>query len=235
MIDGVRLPVDPSLVEAPSRSPEPEKAFEELFVRSILREVQRAMPDGGFLGGELEMFGDLLLDELAASLARDDRLGLAEGLGRSSDGAGPGSAPALRPRKVGGGATDLPVDGRITSRFGRRADPIEHGEHRHHAGLDIAAPVGTPIRAVADGVVVSAGDSGGYGLRVVLRHDDGRESVYAHCSRIDVRPGERIHAGETLAAVGSTGRSTGPHLHLEIREGGTPIDPERALGRYKNF
>jgi murein DD-endopeptidase MepM/ murein hydrolase activator NlpD len=113
---------------------------------------------------------------------------------------------------------------RVTSGFGMRHDPL-HGELRRHDGVDIAAPVGTPIRAPKDGVVRFAGDRGGYGNVVYLDHGDGTESRYAHCDAIAVRAGQVVRSGDVIASVGSTGRSTGPHLHLELRANGAALDP----------
>lgn len=121
-----------------------------------------------------------------------------------------------------------PAEGRVSSPFGYRMHPI-HNERRLHAGLDIAAPTGTPIVAVWTGRVVSAGSRGGYGLTVVLDHGDGRMTLYAHMSRIDVSVGQVVRRGERLGAVGSTGASTGPHLHLEVRDHGAPRDPRPLL------
>lgn len=127
------------------------------------------------------------------------------------------------------GSWTLPVANySLTSGFGTRVHPIT-GEIRLHAGIDLAAPTGTPVRSVADGIVQSAGSSSGYGNLVTIRHATGIESYYGHLSRIDVRPGSIVSAGELIGAVGSTGNSTGPHLHLEIRHNGAPTDPEPFL------
>jgi murein DD-endopeptidase MepM/ murein hydrolase activator NlpD len=114
----------------------------------------------------------------------------------------------------------------LTSGFGMRVNPVT-GIYAEHAGIDLAAPVGTPIMATADGVVGRAGWAGGYGLMVAVENGGGRETRYAHMSRIAVAPGAQVHAGEVLGYVGSTGRSTGPHLHYEMRVNGQPVDPLR--------
>lgn len=140
----------------------------------------------------------------------------------------PPPAPAATGRGVlAGRVVVTPVDGRETSPFGPRRHPI-HGGVRDHHGLDIAAPTGTSVGAVTDGVVVAVGDRGGYGLVVEVDHGGGVTSRYAHLSAIDVTVGDRLAPGERLGAVGSTGASTGPHLHLEIRVDGTPVDPRDA-------
>lgn len=129
---------------------------------------------------------------------------------------------------VGGlpGGEDLlwPTDGPSTSGFGYRSHPILD-IRRLHAGIDIPAPTGQSVYAVADGIVSSAGPRGGYGNAVVIDHGEGMTSVYAHLSQIDATTGQRVTGGLEIGAVGSTGLSTGPHLHFEIRLGGVPVDP----------
>ncbi|MFT5563505.1 MAG: murein DD-endopeptidase MepM/ murein hydrolase activator NlpD [Myxococcota bacterium] len=121
-------------------------------------------------------------------------------------------------------ATVSPVEGVVSSSFGPRVHPIT-GKHRDHDGLDIAAPTGTSVRAITDGTVVRAEDAGGYGLLVEVDHGNGVITRYAHLSSIDVEVGQRLGVGGHLGAVGSTGRSTGPHLHVEVRVDGEPLDP----------
>jgi murein DD-endopeptidase MepM/ murein hydrolase activator NlpD len=113
-------------------------------------------------------------------------------------------------------ASDLPVNGIISSPEGWRRDPI-NGEARYHAGTDIAAPAGTPIRAVAGGRVIESGVKSGYGNTVVIQTDDGRKMLYAHNNQNFVRVGDQVAQGEEIAEVGSTGRSTGPHVHFEVK------------------
>ena len=118
-----------------------------------------------------------------------------------------------------------PVSGIITSRFGNRESIRSHG----HTGLDIAAPAGTPIKAAADGTVIFAGYSGGYGYVVKMNNGNGVQTFYAHCSRLYVSTGEKVEAGEVIAAVGSTGNSTGNHLHFEVRVNGNEVNPQNYL------
>ncbi len=110
----------------------------------------------------------------------------------------------------------LPVQGIITSERGWRQDPI-NGEHRYHAGTDIAAPEGTPVRAVEGGRVIESGPKGGYGNTVVIQAEDGRKMLYAHNNQNFVRVGDWVSRGEAIAEVGSTGRATGPHVHFEVK------------------
>ena len=114
------------------------------------------------------------------------------------------------------------VGGTITSRVGMRIDPID-GIWRHHNGVDIAIPAGTPVNAVASGVVVYSGSRSGYGNTVVVEHDNGIITLYAHNSRILALEGQQVSAESVLALSGSTGRSTGPHLHFEAWQAGTNI------------
>ncbi len=120
-----------------------------------------------------------------------------------------------------------PVSGSISSRFGAR------GGRRHgaHTGLDIACPMGTGIRPVSSGTVVFAAYNGSYGNLIKIDHGNGVQSWYAHCSAIYVSVGQSVDSGSTIGAVGSTGNSTGPHLHLEIRINGSPVNPQNYLYR----
>ncbi len=112
----------------------------------------------------------------------------------------------------------------MTSRYGYRIHPI-FGTRRLHTGQDYGAPTGTPIRAADDGVVIEAGWMGGYGKCVMIDHGKGIATLYGHTSAFYVRPGQGVKKGQVIAAIGTTGNSTGPHLHLEVRQNGTPVDP----------
>lgn len=131
-------------------------------------------------------------------------------------------------RYVGGapGSKDMlwPTDGYVTSGFGYRKHPILK-TRRLHAGIDIPAPTGQPIYAAGDGTVVVSGTYGGYGKAIVIDHGEGLSTVYAHQSRLGVGVGDDVLAGDTIGYVGSTGFSTGPHLHFELRLGGSPTNP----------
>lgn len=118
---------------------------------------------------------------------------------------------------------------RLSSHFGLRSDPLRRTP-RMHAGIDIPGRPGTPIRASADGVVRFAGSAGGYGRMVEIAHPGGLATRYAHLSQILVPPGAPVARGETIALMGSTGRSTGSHLHFEVRRHGLAADPLAFLG-----
>lgn len=112
----------------------------------------------------------------------------------------------------------------VTSNFGYRNHPISGGR-KMHGGIDLSAPEGTPVYATAMGVVTGAGWYGGYGLLIQLEHADQFQTRYGHLSRLAVSAGQIVEPGELIGYVGSTGRSTGPHLHYEVRLRGTAIDP----------
>lgn len=131
----------------------------------------------------------------------------------------PEPAPAPAPEWV------LPVTGNVSSPYGPRANKPVPGVGAFHYGIDLAGPSGTPIQAVASGTVVAAGVLGTYGNWVLIDHGNGVQTGYAHSSAIVVSVGQVVSAGETVALRGSTGASTGPHLHFEVRVNGDRIDP----------
>lgn len=118
----------------------------------------------------------------------------------------------------------MPVEGWITSSFGFRRSPYS-GTYRMHYGIDIASPYGSSVKAPADGKVLLADYKGGYGRKVILDHGFGVSTVYAHASRLFVKEGDLVKRGDAIATVGSTGASTGPHLHYEVHVDGIPSDP----------
>lgn len=124
----------------------------------------------------------------------------------------------------------LPSQGRLTGNFGLRR--IINGLERNpHAGIDVAVPVGTPVRAAGSGVVVETGDYFFNGNSVYLDHGQGLVTLYCHLDRVDVKPGERVVAGQRIGLSGNTGRSSGPHLHWTVLANGTAVDPRLFLAR----
>jgi murein DD-endopeptidase MepM/ murein hydrolase activator NlpD len=121
-----------------------------------------------------------------------------------------------------------PVRGWVTSPFGKRTSPFT-GVLTFHEGIDIAAQTGTPVMAAADGLVVKAGFSSGYGNVVEISHGYGIKTVYAHNSRLNVKVGQHVKRGEVISYVGDTGSSTGPHLHYEVRLNNLPVNPVRYM------
>lgn len=110
----------------------------------------------------------------------------------------------------------LPVDGVVTSGVGWRPDPFGSGKLTYHRGIDIAVPVGTPVRATEKGKVVFSGDRRGYGATVILEHENGDRTLYGHNAAVRVRVGDVVETGTVVAVSGNSGRSTGPHVHYEL-------------------
>ncbi len=162
---------------------------------------------------------------------------------RASDRAGNAARAPERPVAVAAAASSIvrdeppppseglelfvwPVPGTdVTSRYGRRKDPVEGAGRRKHRGVDIGCPVGTPVLAMAEGYVVSARRSAGSGLTIRLAHADELTSLYAHLSRIKVKRGQLVRAGQLIGLSGATGRVTGPHLHFEVWQRRLPRNP----------
>lgn len=126
---------------------------------------------------------------------------------------------------ISGLALAIPVNGTVSSRFGSRG----YSRSSVHTGVDISASSGTGIRSVAPGIVTYAGYKGSYGNLLIIDHGNGVQSYYAHCSALYVGEGQSVDSNTTIAAVGSTGNSTGPHLHLELRINGSPVNPQNYL------
>ncbi len=136
-------------------------------------------------------------------------------------------APVTQPLPAPSRTVDLP---RLSSGFGTRHDPLR-GTPARHAGVDIPAPLGTPIFASADGAIRFAGRAGGYGNMIEIEHGNGIRTRYAHLARILIGERAMVKRGQVIALMGSTGRSTGSHLHFEMRANGAPIDPLSHLER----
>jgi murein DD-endopeptidase MepM/ murein hydrolase activator NlpD len=190
-----------------------------MFIKMLfdaMPESEESAISGGFGGG---VWRSMLHQEYAERVAVQQGFGIAEAIIRQFGDRGAALEPPLSPL-VGAAAR--------SSGFGARAHPIS-GQQHFHNGVDYAAPSGTPVRAILDAEVVFAGPKGGYGNLVELRHAGGTTTLYAHLDSIDVQVGDRIARGSLLGSVGSTGQSTGPHLHFEVRQGDKPIDPEAFL------
>lgn len=236
-----------TLTEADLRGKDMAEAaeqFESYMVEMMVKEMRKNIPKGMFQNNATELFGGVMDQELAKQIAAGGGMGFAELLTKDHsqfvESAHRAQSVRLVPHALnqrGSHATDtslsldsalLPVDGVITSRFGRRSDPF-HGRSQNHKGIDIAAPKGAPIQPLRPGIVSSAGRRGGFGNVVVIDHGDGLTSLYAHCDKLKVKAGDRVDRGDIIATVGSTGRSTGPHLHLEVHRDGRAIDPAQSL------
>jgi len=229
--------------------------FEAMFINLMLNELRPEEEEDGLFGGSTagSFYRGMFDTELSRVMSRSGQLGLAEmieeqvarmlGLEEGEEGLIPGKVLGrIMPTSVGrraAGAYEAverstrnmlrsfiaPLEGgRISSSFGERVDPID-GKRRRHNGVDFAASEGAPVKASAAGVVKFSGRQPGYGNVVIIEHAGGYETRYAHNSDNLVRKGEVVSKGQVIASVGSTGRSTGPHLHFEVRCNGAAVNP----------
>lgn len=208
--------------------------FEAMLMTQMLREMKESMApekeEGGGFGAD--NLGDMVNSEFGTALTKSGGVGLADSLMKalqrleprdvSKDEQSFGMAPSPTPQAPS-------PDPLVSSSFGMRADPI-NGHQKFHKGTDIRSAYGQEVRAAAGGVVTFAGEQSGYGLVVKVDHGDGLETRYAHLSSADVRVGATVAAGSPIARSGNSGRTTGPHLHFEVRQDGQPIDPSRVTG-----
>lgn len=217
------MPLRPSAMTDADRAHlrEASRALEALVVKQLIT-ASKAFTGGEGAGSAIR--ADMFAETLADAMVKGGGIGLARQLERSvaPDPAGP--VPTTTPTPT----STL----RVTSAFGLRHDPFD-GHLTRHAGVDLAAEEGEDIPAAAGGVVVRAGARGGYGDAVEIDHGGGVTTLYAHASELLVREGEEVSPGQPIARVGQTGRATGSHLHFELRKGGQPVDPSRALKNYR--
>lgn len=220
--------------------------FESLLLGQMLRDMQSQdtkAQEGGF-GGALT---DTIYGELATVLTQSGGIGLAtsleDAMARTTPGAEPADAivggvptiAAIRQHSpwlpTGPFAIALDPD-RISSAYGVRRDPLT-GATRMHQGVDIPMAAGDDVRSLKGGTVVESQTRGGYGETVVVDHGDGLTTRYAHLSARHVQVGDAVTAGQVVGLAGATGRATGPHLHLEVREHGVAVDPMSLAGTEK--
>lgn len=219
------------------------KQLEAFFLRQLLAESrpQGGGVDGGFAS---DTFKSMLDEAIADKMSNAGGIGLATIFEKQLGGeqAGIASGPPggsfrdflERPAGLTHGAPAglptlaTPVQGRLGSGYGMRTDST-HETPYLHKGVDLAAPIGTPVVAAAPGTVTRAERAGTYGNLVTVRHANGFETRYAHLSAIDVTEGQQIQAGQAVGKVGSTGNSALPHLHFEVRHGEQAIDPAQVL------
>lgn len=207
------------------------REFESVFTNELLKNMRRTVEKCDlFHGGQGEEIYESLLDqELSKKMAGMGPQSLANLLyrqfRRATQDEAPEGADVGLWREPRGAAPLSPVsEGQVSSVFGWRKDPITGVEQFHH-GVDVAAPEGTPVLAPEQGKVVTSGFSKGYGHFILLDHGRGVTTLYAHNQENKVKEGEWVKRGGLLATVGSTGRSTGPHLHFEVRRKGAAQDP----------
>ncbi len=225
---------------------EAAQEFEALFLNHMLSVMRESIEESGLTekGPGQDIYTELFDQEVARSLAKRGALGIADLLIRNlSDpsasgetGAAVGTvpeSPTLPERSVSGVGNEvpefhMPLYAQFSSGYGIRRDPITH-EMRFHRGVDIAAPQGARVHAAGPGRVVFSGYQKGYGNTVVVHHPDGFESRYAHLAELLVKEGDQLGTSQVVGTVGSTGRSTGPHLHFEISRNGSQLDPMAML------
>jgi len=195
--------------------------FATLLLFEVIKAMRATIPHGGLFEEDSlphDIYTTLADMEVARAMAKREGMGLGRFVERALE--------------AYGRTPIQPVSGAVSSSFGPRPDPLE-GEEHFHKGLDIAAPAGSPVKAVAAGRVVFSGRAEGFGNLVTLDHGDGLMTRYAHNGANLVSVGERVAAGQEIALVGTSGRSTGPHLHFEVLRGGQPIDPMSAISLAK--
>jgi murein DD-endopeptidase MepM/ murein hydrolase activator NlpD len=223
--------------------------FASLLFLEVLKAMRAATPQGGFSendGLSRDIYTSMMDTEIARLMAKQDASGLSQTIekaldklankvapsnapvqpSRGSDAEAPPIRSSVLPQAI---AKPTPNIGVVSSGFGPRRDPFD-GVTRMHDGVDIAVPAGTPIAAAAGGKVIFSGAAGGYGNMVEIAHDNGLVTRYAHTAANLVTVGDAVKLGQSIALVGNTGRSTGPHLHFEVRRDGKPVDPATLLG-----
>lgn len=236
----LRTPIGGALAPEPKPKTDAQvaaKQLEAFFLRQLLAEARpQSAIDGGFAGETFkQMFDEAIADKMSAAGGVGLASIFASQLTTAASSTSAATPAMTEVAPLHRGPADmiplpgsphfvLPVVGRPTSGYGLRTDPI-HGTTSNHKGFDLAAATGTQVSAAAGGTVVHAGPAGTYGNLVTLRHDNGFETRYAHLSAVDVAVGDRVEIGQGVGKVGSTGHSTGPHLHFEVRQDGVAIDP----------
>lgn len=193
--------------------------FASLLYLEVLKAMRAALPRDGLFEPDSTMrdiYTNMMDAQIAQVMAKRDTTGLSKMVERSLDKA--------VGKSENRNETAEPTNGIISSRFGLRRDPID-GSIKFHDGIDIAAPTGYPVKVPLAGRVIFSGSVGGYGKMVEVDHGNGLVSRYAHNSVNLIAAGDEVQAGQAIALVGSTGHSTGAHLHFEVRKAGKPVDP----------
>jgi len=239
----------------PNEKQKAAQEFVSLLFLEVLKAMRASIPKGGLFESDpiqSDVYMTLADTEVSRALAGREGLGLRKIIETALDRTGakdpvahgtlPPHSSTARPFQAGGlkaGSAaveenhshdlDAPAAGVVSSGFGFRADPFT-GENKFHKGLDIAAPLGSAIKAAAAGKVVFSGWADGYGNLITVDHGDGITTRYAHAAANLVGAGDEVAAGQEIALVGSTGRSTAPHLHFEVHKNGQPVDPREVVG-----
>jgi len=231
--------------------------FEAIFIAQLLKVMRETIEESGMEGSGFgkTIYTELFDQEMANDMARRGVIGIGDMIYRNVlekdaaraashdidsskiseiSPARPSVAPAQSSSTIDKDSSNkisdtmLPVHAPISSSFGMRKDPFT-GEAKFHKGVDLAAPAGTPVVAALPGKVISAGYESGYGNVVLVEHEDGLRTRYGHLASINVKAGEKVDSENPLGTVGSTGRSTGAHLHFEVIRMGKPVNPMAVL------
>ena len=198
--------------------------FSSLLFLEVLKAMRATVPQEGLLENEglsRDIFTAMMDSEIARAMAQRDSTGFTQQVEKSLEKT---AAQPPRPKEMRESANGI-----VSSTFGARTDPFDH-HVKFHQGVDIAAPAGTPVKAAADGKVIFSGQAAGYGNLVEVDHGNGWVTRYGHNAANLVAVGDEIKAGQAIARVGSTGRSTGPHVHFEVRKAGKPVNPDNLWG-----
>jgi murein DD-endopeptidase MepM/ murein hydrolase activator NlpD len=236
--------------------------FEAIFIANMLKVMRETIEESGLLGGGFgkSIYTELFDQEVSLSLAKRGELGIANLLERklaaiapldekqSSDKhsiTGPSNTPGT-PALASPDKSDepgsqerevsdlqLPVQAPISSNYGMRLDPFSR-QPRFHKGVDLAAPEGMSVVPAMSGTVISAGYDNGYGNSVLVQHSGSLQTRYAHLGSINVKVGDTISSQDILGTVGNTGRSTGSHLHFEVIQNGTSVNPSEGLALHRS-
>jgi murein DD-endopeptidase MepM/ murein hydrolase activator NlpD len=198
--------------------------FSSLLFLEVLKAMRAAVPQEGLLENESlsrDIYTSMMDAEIARVMAQRDSTGFTQQVEKSLEKTAVQARQPIQPQNSARGI--------VSSGFGERTDPL-NGQVRFHEGVDIAAPTGTSVKAAVDGKVIFSGNVAGYGNLVEIDHGDGLVSRYGHNATNFVAAGDAVKAGQAIALVGNTGRSTGPHVHFEVRKAGKPVNPESLLG-----
>src|SRR5689334_20304565 len=204
------------------------REFTALLYLEVLKAMRAASPEGGFGDTDQtgrDIYNSMMDAELARVMAKHDNTGLTDIVERSMQRRAPVKLESHDLAPVSSETHFAPAAGVVSSRYGVRQDPFTK-RARFHEGIDIAAPAGAPVRAPMAGEVTFSGTLPGYGNTVEVDHGNGLKTRYAHNSVNRVAVGEHVQPGDVIALVGSTGRSTGAHVHVEARQHGKTIDPK---------
>jgi len=214
--------------------------FESIFICLVMKQMRKTITQSGLISGGKgeEIFTDMMDEELSKQASLRQGLGLRDVLieqltgkreGRFPRGIAAENYSKNRSVEACGQPFVLPVLGEISSPYGWRADPFT-GEQDFHHGIDIASSLGSEVSAAGAGRVVFSGWKKGYGRVVEIEHQGGLNTIYAHNSKNLIRVGEMVSRYQAIALVGSSGRSTGPHLHYEVRKNGEAVNPTKLTG-----